>query len=73
MKRTRLKQLKKEALDLILIEWKELGRKVESIFFLINILAVFILPSVLFYKYLIQDLSVDFSLHKNCACDLISQ
>ena len=69
LKRTKEIEMMKHVTDLILIEWKELGRKVENIFFYINFLIVFILPTVLFYKYLFQDLSADESLQKHCKCD----
>jgi len=69
LKRARLLQLKKIASDYILIEWKELSRKVENIFFVINLLAVVILPFVLFIEFWFQDLSVDDSLNKNCKCN----
>jgi hypothetical protein len=68
LKRARFLQLKKIASDYIIIEWKELSRKVENIFFIINLLVVVILPSVLFIEFWFQDLSVDDSLNKNCKC-----
>jgi hypothetical protein len=69
MKRNNQMELKKYALELILIEWRVLAKKIESIFFILNVSAVFILPTVLFMKYLFQDLSNDHSLQENCSCD----
>lgn len=68
LQKTKLIQVKKNESDSILIEWKELGRKVETIFFFINLSIVFILPSLLFYKYLSRNLSADISLQKHCKC-----
>ncbi len=71
IKRNKEIQLKKQDLDLILIEWKELAKKMESIFFIINLMSVFIIPLVLFFKYVFHDLFDDFSLQKNCSCHTI--
>jgi len=71
MKKSKESQIKKQELDLILVEWRELGRKIEFIFFIINLLAVLILPTVLFIKYWFQDLSADHSLQEKCSCDSI--
>jgi hypothetical protein len=60
---------KRQELDLILVEWKELGRKIEWLFFIINLFAVVTLPTVLFINYLFQDLSADHSLQESCSCD----
>ena len=64
-------ETKTHLFDLILIEWKELARKLENIFFIITFLIIFILPTSLFNKYLFEDLSIDVSLQKNCRCELI--
>ena len=72
LKKNKEKEIEKQALDFILNEWKLLSQKMELIFFILNILAVLILPSVLFIKFWFQDLSADNSLQKNCACDLIN-
>ncbi len=71
MKKSKEMKNQKKKLDLILVEWRELGRKIELIFFIINLLAVLILPTVLFIKYWFQDLSADHSLQENCSCDSI--
>ena len=71
MKKSKESQVKKQELDLILVEWRELGRKIELIFFIINLLAVLILPTVLFIIYWFQDLSADYSLQEKCSCDSI--
>jgi hypothetical protein len=72
LKKNKEKEIEKQALDFILIEWKLLAQKMELIFFNFNILAVLILPSVLFIKFWFQDLAADDSLQNNCACDLIN-
>ncbi len=71
MKKSKEMKNQKKKLDLILVEWRELGRKIELIFFIINLLAVLILPTVLFIKYWFQDLSADHGLQEKCSCDAI--
>ena len=63
-------ELKKQTLDLIIVEWKELTRKIECIFFIINFLAVIISPTFLFVKFLFRDLAADVSLQNKCSCEL---
>jgi hypothetical protein len=69
LKRSKEKELKRQKLELILIEWKELSKKVENIFLIFNFLSVIILPQILFFKYLFRDLSADISLQENCSCN----
>jgi hypothetical protein len=70
LKRAKEIEWKKQELELILIEWKELSRRVEFIFLVFNFLAVIFLPHFLFSKYLFRDLSADTSLQENCSCGL---
>ena len=69
LKRSKEKELKRQKLELILIECKELSKKVENIFLILNFLSVIILPQILFFKYLFRDLSADTSLQENCSCN----
>jgi len=71
LQRKKAIETKTHLFDLILIEWKELARKVENIFFIVTFLIIFILPTSLFNEYLFEDLSTDISLQKNCRCELI--
>jgi hypothetical protein len=70
IKQTKELELKKQTLDLIIVEWKELTRKIECIFFIINFLAVIISPTFLFVKFLFRDLAADVSLQNKCSCEL---
>jgi hypothetical protein len=71
LQRKKAIETKTHLFDLFLIEWKELARKVENIFFIVTFLIIFILPTSLFNEYLFEDLSTDISLQKNCRCELI--
>jgi hypothetical protein len=47
--------LRKNHIDEIIIEWKEIARRLEYVFLVLNSLTITIVPLILFGKYVIQD------------------
>ena len=53
----------------ILVEWKELARKIEFIFCIVSFVSNTASPIILFHKYFTRYYENDFSLSQKCACE----
>ena len=62
-------KVNKDFQNLIVIEWKEVARRVESLFTCIAFIGVVMPPFILFHKYSFRDIAHDLTLVKKCGCD----
>ena len=60
-------KIKLKNIEEINIEWKELARKLENVFFVITFGAIIIMPVFLFGKFVIRDIKSEIS--SQCGCE----
>lgn len=61
-------KIKLRHLQEINIEWKELARKLENVFFVITFIAIVIMPVYLFGKFVLRDIRNEINISK-CGCE----
>ena len=62
-------KIKLKNVENISIEWKELARRLEYVFFLISTIAIVITPTILFGKFFMRDVITLSHINTPCGCE----
>lgn len=69
VRRQEEEKLKLKQTEELIIEWKEVSRKLENVFFFITLITIIIAPVILFGKLFLRDITKIEVKNSSCACD----